>query len=143
MFAKTLKINIMKKLIILIVALSALSVQAQSLKTLTDKAEKATESVEQSSFIDKFAGDQVKKLAKKLNLSESQQTQVSSLVVSQLKSEKFQKLIGSFSPEQLLSGGAKKEVSKALTNDSDFKSGMDDILTDEQKKKVSSSKMKS
>lgn len=66
----------MKKLIILIVALSVLSVQAQSLKTLTDKAEKATESVDQSSFIDKFAGDQVKKLTKKLNLSESQQTQV-------------------------------------------------------------------
>lgn len=126
----------MKKLIILLLTLAAFSVEAQSLKTLTDKAETATESVDQSSFIDKLAGDQVKKLTKKLNLSDKQQTQVSDLVVTQLKSDKFQKLIGSFSPEQLLSGSAKKEVSKALTNDADFKSGMSEILTDEQKKSV-------
>ena len=123
----------MKKLIILLLTLAAFSVEAQSLKTLTDKAETATESVDQSSFIDKLAGDQVKKLTKKLNLSDKQQTQVSDLVVTQLKSDKFQKLIGSFSPEQLLSGGSNNTVSKALANDAGFKSDMDKILNEDQK----------
>ena len=109
---------------------------------MTDKVEKTSTVADQSSFIDKFAGDQVKKLTKKLNLSEKQQTQASDLVVSQLKSDKFQKLIGSFSPEQLLSGGAKKDVSKALGNDKDFQSGMNDILTDDQKVKMKKSKAK-
>lgn len=132
----------MKKLIILFVTLAAFSVEAQSLKTMTDKVEKTASSADQGSFIDKFAGDQVKKLTKKLNLSEQQQSQASDLVVSQLKSPKFQKLIGSFSPEQLLSGGASKDLSKALNNDTDFKSGMSDILTDDQKGEMKKKKSK-
>jgi len=124
----------MKKFITILVILVAFSVEAQSLKTLTDKADSVTESTSQSSFIDKFASDQVKSLTKKLNLSEKQQSQVSDLVVSQLKSDKMQKLIGSFSPEQLLDGSAKKKTSRSLVNDADFKSGLDDILTDDQKK---------
>lgn len=123
----------MKHLIFILFALVAFNVEAQSLKTLTDKVEKASESGSQSSFVDKFAEDQVKKLTKKLNLSESQQAKVSEFVVSQLKSDKFQKLLSSFSPEQLLSGSAKKEVSEVLKSDPDFKSGIDDILTDDQK----------
>jgi hypothetical protein len=132
----------MKKLIILFVTLAVFSVEAQSLKTMTDKVEKTTGSADQSSFLDKFAGDQVKKLTKKFNLSEKQQSQASELVVSQLKSDKFKKLIGSFSPAQLLSGGAKEDVSKALKNDESFKSGMSDILTDEQKSKAKETKTK-
>jgi hypothetical protein len=132
----------MKNLIILFVTLAAFSLEAQSLKTMTDKVEKTASSVDQSSFIDKFAGDQVKKMTKKLNLSDTQQSQVSELVVTQLKSDKFQKMIGSFSPEQLLSGGASKDVSKALTSDADFKSGMSDILTDDQKGKMKNTKSK-
>lgn len=126
----------MKKLIILFIALATFSAQAQSLKTITDKAEKTAGSVDQSSFIDKFAGDQVKKLTKKLNLSDAQQSQVSDLVVTQLKSDKFKKIIGSFSPEQLLSGSGNKKLSNTLLNDKDFKNGMSEILTDEQKKAV-------
>ena len=132
----------MKKLIILFVTLAAFSVEAQSLKTMTDKVEKTAAPADQSSFIDKLAGDQVKKLTKKLNLSETQQTQVSELVVTQLKSDKFQKMIGSFSPEQLLSGGANKDVSKALASDANFKSGMSDILTEDQKNQVKNNKAK-
>jgi hypothetical protein len=132
----------MKKIIILFAVLVAFSVEAQSLKTMTDKVEKESVSMDQSSFIDKFAGDQVKELTKKLKLSEKQQTQVSDLVVSQLKSPKFQKLIGSFSPEQLLAGGASKDISEALSNDTDFKSGMNGILTDEQKSKSKLTKSK-
>lgn len=131
----------MKKLIILFVTLAVFSVEAQSLKTMTDKVEKTAGSADQSSFIDKFAGDQVKKLTKKFNLSEKQQSQASELVVSQLKSDKFKKLIGNFSPAQLLAGGASKDVSKALKNDESFKSGMSDILTDEQKSKAKETKM--
>jgi hypothetical protein len=132
----------MKKLIILFVVLASFSIEAQSLKTMTDKVEKEVPSVDQSSFLDKFAGDQVKKYTKKLNLSEKQQSQVSDLVVSQLKSPKFQKLMGSFSPEQLLAGGANKDISQALSTDTDFKRGMDNILTDEQKGKAKKTKSK-
>jgi len=132
----------MKKLIILFVTLATFSVEAQSLKTLTDKTETATKSVDQSSFIDKFAGDQVKKMTKRLNLSVAQQSQVSDLVVTQLKSPKFQKMIGSFSPEQLLSGSSNKDVSKALTNDTNFKSGMSEILTEDQKNMAKKNSMK-
>ena len=119
----------------------AYNVQAQSMKSLTDKVEKTAGASDSSSFIDKFAGDQVKKLTKKLNLSEKQQSQVSNLVVSQLKSDKFQKLIGSFSPDQLLSGKANKDVSKSLMKDENFQSGMGDILTDDQKKKMQAGNM--
>ena len=132
----------MKNLIVLFTILVAFSVEAQSLKTMTDKVEKEASSVDQSSFLDKFAGDQVKKYTKKLNLSEAQQSQVSNLVVSQLKSPKFQKLMGSFSPEQLLSGGASKDISEVLENDNDFKSSMGNILTDEQKSQAKMMKSK-
>jgi hypothetical protein len=132
----------MKKLIILFAVLAAFSVEAQSLKTMTDKVEKTASSIDQSSFVDKFAGDQVKKMTKKLNLSEKQQSQASDLVVSQLKSPKFQKLIGSFSPQKLLSGGANKDITKVLKSDEGFKSGMNDILTDDQKSEMKKTKSK-
>lgn len=131
----------MKKLLILLTLLMAYNVQAQSMKSLTDKVEKTASASDSSSFIDKFAGDQVKKLTKKLNLSEKQQSLISNLVVSQLKSDKFQKLINRFSPEQLLSGKANKDLSKSLMTDENFKSGMGDILNDDQKKKMKAGEM--
>jgi len=131
----------MKKLLILLTLLMAYNVQAQSMKSLTDKVEKTAGASDSSSFIDKFAGDQVKKLTKKLNLSEKQQSLISNLVVSQLKSDKFQKLINRFSPEQLLSGKANEDLSKSLMTDENFKSGMGDILNDDQKKKMKAGEM--
>lgn len=131
----------MKKLLILLTLLMAYNVQAQSMKSLTDKVEKTASASDSSSFIDKFAGDQVKKLTKKLNLSEKQQSLISNLVVSQLKSDKFQKLINRFSPEQLLSGKANEDLSKSLMTDENFKSGMGDILNDDQKKKMKAGEM--
>ncbi|WP_370392367.1 hypothetical protein [uncultured Winogradskyella sp.] len=124
----------MKKLLLLCIALMAFNVNAQDLKSLKSSAETMTKSVDQSSFVESFAADQVKKLTKKLNLSEKQQTQVSDLVVSQLKSKKVQKLISSFSPEQLMGSAAKDEIAKTVMGNSAFESGMDKILTDEQKK---------
>jgi hypothetical protein len=140
----------MKKLIILLLAFVTMQVSSQSLESLNSKTKEVTKAKDatkelptsSTSFIDKIAGDQVKKLTKKLNLSESQQSQVSDLVVSQLKSEKFSKLIGSLTPEKLLGSGDSKEVNSAkltdaLANDPDFKSGMDSILEDDQKAKLS------
>jgi len=132
----------MKKLIILLLAFVTMQVSSQSLESLSSKATDVTKEVptSSSSFIDKIAGDQVKKYTKKLNLSEAQQSQVSDLVVSQLKSEKFSKLIGGLSPDKLLSSGSKEEnsakLTDALANDPDFKNGMDSILDDEQKAKL-------
>ncbi|MEM6515622.1 MAG: hypothetical protein AAF688_05520 [Bacteroidota bacterium] len=126
----------MKKTIFLLTLLAAFNIQAQSLKSMTDQVSDKVESADQGSFIDKFSGDQVRKWTKKLNLSESQQSQITSLVVSQLKSDKFQKIISGFTPDKLLSGAANKEVSKALNNDKEFKASMNEVLTDEQKEKV-------
>ena len=132
----------MKKLIILLLAFVTMQVSSQSLESLSSKASEVTKEApaSSSSFIDKIAGDQVKKFTKKLNLSESQQSQVSDLVVSQLKSEKFSKLISGFSADKLLGSSSKEEKSAKLTdalaNDPEFKSGMSSILDEEQKAKL-------
>jgi len=127
----------MKKLIMLFLAFVTMQVSSQNLESLSSKATEATSS---SSLIDKLAGDQVKKLTKKLNLSDSQQEQVSGLVVSQLKSEKFSKLISDFSTDKLLGSSSSKEeksdkLTEALANDPDFKSKLTPILDEEQNAK--------
>jgi len=134
----------MKKLIILFLAFVTMQVSSQNLESLSSKATEATSS---SSLIDKLAGDQVKKLTKKLNLSESQQEQVSGLVVSQLKSEKFSKLISDFSTDKLLGSSSSKEeksdkLTEALANDPEFKSKLIPILDEEQNAKLLSSSEK-
>jgi hypothetical protein len=125
----------MKKLFLLLAIGLTFSLNAQDLKSLSKAKEGVTKSLDQSSFVEKFAGDQVKKLTEKFNLSEAQQTQVSDLVVSQLKTEKFQKLIGSFSPAQLMGSGAQDKISSSLMESDEFKAGMDKVPTEEQKKK--------
>ncbi|OZV67124.1 hypothetical protein [Winogradskyella aurantia] len=125
----------MKKLFLLMAIGLTFSLNAQDLKSLSKAKEGVTKSVDQSSFVEKFAGDQVKKLTEKFNLSEAQQTQVSDLVVSQLKTEKFQKLIGSFSPAQLMGSGAQDKISSNLMESDEFKAGMNKVLNEEQKKK--------
>lgn len=130
----------MKKLIIIFVLLVAFSVEAQSKKTMTDKVKVESVSTSQSTFLDQFANVQVKKFTKILKLSEQQQSQVSDLVMTQLKSPKFQKLIGSMSSEKLSSGAANKDFSVALENDTDFKNSMNVILTEDQKVKMKKTK---
>ena len=134
----------MKKLIMLFLAFVTMQVSSQNLESLSSKATEATSS---SSLIDKLAGDQVKKLTKKLNLSDSQQEQVSGLVVSQLKSEKFSKLISDFSTDKLLGSSSSKEeksdkLTEALANDPEFKSKLIPILDEEQNAKLLSSSEK-
>ena len=107
----------------------------QNLKSLSKSALSSS-----SSMIEGLAADQVKSLTKKLNLSESQQKQASDLVVSQLKSEKFQKLIGGIGGSALTGsseeGKSTDEIQSALMNDKDFQDGMGKILDEEQMKKM-------
>lgn len=133
----------MKNMYLVLIALFfTMQFSAQNLGSLTKKATEATSNSSlSSSLIDGFAADQVKNLTKKLNLSETQQEQVSGLVVSQLKSDKFQKLLGSFGTSSLTGATdeQKDKVTEALYSDPDFKEGLNDILDDDQKKTLSSS----
>jgi len=124
----------MKNTFILLCLVFSFSLNAQDLKSLTKSASETTEEVGKTSFIEKFAGDQVKQLAKKLSLSDKQQTMVSDLVVSQLKTEKFQNLISSFSPSQLMGSKAQTKIADSLMKSEGFNSGLDKVLSDEQKK---------
>ncbi len=127
----------MKKLLFICLAFVAVQVSGQDLKAMAGSAMGG----DTSSIIDSFAADQVKSLTKKLNLSDAQQEQVSGLVVSTLKSDKFKSMLGDLDPSSLLgSSDKKKEVQNALMQDSDFKEGMNEILTDDQKKKMGAAK---
>jgi hypothetical protein len=125
----------MKKLLFLFFAFSMLQMSGQNLKSLSKSALSSS-----SSMIEGLAADQVKSLTKKINLSESQQKQASDLVVSQLKSEKFQKLIGGIGGSALMGsseeGKSTDEIQSALMNDKDFQDGMGKILDEEQMKKM-------
>ena len=126
----------MKKMLLLCLVFVSFQMSAQDLKSM---ASDALSSDKTSSLIDKFASDQVKSLAKKLNLSSSQQEQVTSLVTNTLKRDKFKSMLGDLDPSALLGSNKKKEeVQKALMDDEGFNKGMDKILDDDQKKKLKS-----
>jgi len=127
----------MKKLIILTMAFVTLQLSAQDLKSLSSKATSS------SSLIEGLAADQVKKLTKSLNLNDSQQSQVSDLVVSQLKSDKMSKLIGGFSTDKLLGSNSNEDnsakVTEALNSDPEFQKELRSILDEDQKQKFDAS----
>jgi hypothetical protein len=83
-------------------------------------------------FIDKLASDQVGKMTKKLNLSENQQTQANKLVMDQLRSEKFQKMLSKYTPDQLMSSKGSSELTSALLKDDGFSSQLSGILDKKQ-----------
>jgi len=124
----------MKNTLILLSLIFAFNLNAQDLKSLSKSVDEVSETKEKTSLIEKLATDQVQKLTKKLNLSEKQQTLVSDLVVSQLKTQKFQKLINSFSPSQLMGGKAQSKIAESLMGSKSFTSGLDKVLTKDQKK---------
>lgn len=132
----------MKKLLFLSFALMTFLSYGQELKSISNSANAATKMMDQSSMFDKLAGDQVKKLTKKLNLSDSQQKQVTDLVVKQLKSEKFQKLLGKYSPDQLMGSAASDKLTSSLLADDSFKKELGGVLNEEQKAKAMSGMMK-
>lgn len=123
----------MKKLLFICFAFVAFQASSQDLNSMASSAMGG----DTNSLIDGFAADQVKSLTKKLGLSDTQQEQVSGLVVSTLKSDKFKKLLGNLDPSALMGSSDKKaQVQEALMKDESFKKGMNDILTDEQKMKM-------
>lgn len=128
----------MRKLLFLCFAVSMLQVSAQDLTSLKDSAMSSG-----NSMIENLAADQVKSLTKTLNLSESQQEQVSGLVVSQLRSEKFQKMLGSVSPNSLMGSKDKSDktekIQNALMEDQEFQKGLSSVLDEEQKEMLKAS----
>ena len=108
-------------------------VSGQNLKSLSKSVTSAG-----GPMIEGLAADQVKSLTKKLNLNESQQEMVSGLVVSQLKSEKFQKLIGNSGGNSMMNSSDKdattKKIESALLNDQEFQKGMSSIIDENQMK---------
>ena len=123
----------MKKLIFLFFAFTVMHVSGQNLKSLSKSVTSAG-----GPMIEGLAADQVKSLTKKLNLNESQQEMVSGLVVSQLKSEKFQKLIGNLGGNSMMNSSDKdattKKIESALLNDQEFQKGMSSIIDENQMK---------
>ena len=127
----------MKKLLFLFLALGMMQVSGQNLTSLSKSATSSS-----NSMIESLATDQVKSLTKKLNLNESQQEQVSGLVVSQLKSEKFQKLLSGIGVDKLSGSGVSEKTNKQVQNtlllDKDFQKGMGSILNEDQMKAMES-----
>jgi hypothetical protein len=123
----------MKKLVFLFFVFAVCKVSGQDLKSLTKSV-----SASGSSMIEGLASDQVKSLTKKLNLNTSQQEMVSELVVSQLKTEKFQKIIGSLGGNSLMNpsdnDATTKKIESALLNDQNFQKGMSSIVDKNQLK---------
>ena len=132
---------IMKKLLILVVLLGTVYAYGQDLNSMV-KSNSATSKLLNNEYIDKIASDQVKKLTKQLNLSESQQKQTSTLVMNQLRSEKFQKILSKYTPEQLMGSDASENISKVLINDESFSKDMSGLLNSDQKSKLVSEKRK-
>ena len=123
----------MKNLIFLFFAFTVMHVSGQNLKSLSKSVTSAG-----GPMIEGLAADQVKSLTKKLNLNESQQEMVSGLVVSQLKSEKFQKLIGNLGGNSMMNSSDKdattKKIESTLLNDQEFQKGMSSIIDENQMK---------
>jgi len=123
----------MKKLVFLFIVFTVMHVSGQNLKSLSKSVTSAG-----GPMIEGLAADQVKSLTKKLNLNESQQEMVSGLVVSQLKSEKFQKLIGNSGGNSMMNSSDKdattKKIESALLNDQEFQKGMSSIIDENQMK---------
>jgi len=121
----------MKKLLFLFFAFGMMQVSAQDLST---KAK--SDSSSSNSMVEGLAADQVKSLTKKLNLNEAQQEQVSSLVVSLLKSKKFQKIISNSGTDKLSSSkdssNQTDKIQSALLSDESFQNGMISILDEIQ-----------
>ncbi len=106
------------------------------------KSSNASSKLLNNDFLDKMATDQLKKLTKKLNLSEDQQKQASSLVMNQLRSEKFQKVLSKYTPDQLMSPDVSDNISKILLNDESFGKELNGLLNKEQQSKLASEKLK-
>ncbi|MCX7550836.1 hypothetical protein [Xanthomarina sp. F2636L] len=125
----------MKKLLFLFFAFSMIQVSAQNLSSTSKSASSSN-----GSMIENLASDQVKSLTRKLNLNEKQQEQVSGLVINQLKSDKFQKIISGLGADSLMNSkdGASQtdNLQSALLSDEVFQKEMGSVLDKEQMEKM-------
>lgn len=121
----------MKKLLFLFFAFGMMQISAQDLSSMSK-----SDASSSNSMVEGLAADQVKSLTKKLNLNEAQQEQVSSLVVSLLKSKKFKKIISNSGTDKLSSSkdssNQTDKIQLALLSDESFQNEMIPILDEIQ-----------
>ncbi|MEM1002046.1 MAG: hypothetical protein AAGH46_05310 [Bacteroidota bacterium] len=131
----------MKKLLMLSLFLVCAVSFGQDLKSMTKST--TASKVLNNDMIDKLASDQVGKITKKFGLSDKQQTQANDLVMKQLRSDKFQKMLYKYTPDQLMGAKGSEQVSQALMSDPKFTEELSGMLDESQKatlKKSMSSK---
>lgn len=119
----------MKKVFFICFALIVGQLSAQDLSAI---AGDAASSLKSDAFIDQIAGDQLKSLASKFNLTDAQAKQASEFVTKSLKSPKVQKALGKFSPEQLLSPDGLQTIQNTLLGNKKFMKKMKGFLSPDQ-----------
>lgn len=108
-------------------------VQAQG-QILGDLTKEAT-SMASKSLVESLAGDQVRSLTEKLGLSQAQQDQVTDLAIEVLSRPEVQKLVGDLAGKGLSGMGSSidpSDVTKILSDQPDYTSGLKDILNKDQ-----------
>lgn len=118
----------MKKLLFLFLSVVSVSLTAQDLPSMSS----VTDAVTSDSMIDQLADSQIKSLAAKFNLSEAQAEQAASVVKEVMKSPKFKKMLGKYSPDQLLAGSGTDMIQNALLGNNSFMKGMKGIVSKDQ-----------
>ena len=125
----------MKKILVMLALLVSAITFGQDLKSITNSGVSSTKLLN-NDYIDKIASDQVGKLTKKLNLSEGQQKQTTDLIMQQLRSDKFQKMLSKYTPDQLMSSEGSNTITKAIMSDKNFNTELSGILDEDQQDKL-------
>jgi len=119
----------MKKVLFICFALVIGQLSAQDMGAM---AADAASTLSSDSFIDQIAGDQLKSMAKKFNLTDAQADQASEFIKESLKSPKVQKALGKYSPEQLLSSDGLQTIQNTLLGNKKFMKKMKGFLSPDQ-----------
>jgi hypothetical protein len=118
----------MKKLLFLFLALAGTTLAAQDMGSMAAAADAVTS----DEMIGQLAGDQIKSLAKKFNLTDAQAEQASAVIQEVMKSPKFKEMLGKYSPDQLLAGSGTDMIQNALLGNKDFMKGMKGVVSKDQ-----------
>lgn len=119
----------MKKVLLLCFALVVGQLSAQDISSLVPDGVNPLSS---DAFIDQIAGDQLKSLASKFNLSPAQADQASEFVTKALKSPKVKDVLGKYSPEQLMSADGLQTIQNTLLGNKKFMKKMKGFLSPDQ-----------
>ncbi|WP_191858839.1 hypothetical protein [Hanstruepera ponticola] len=122
----------MKKLLFIFLACSMMQVMGQEITPLSQS--------DSETITDNVAEAQMKLLSKRLNLNKAQQGVVVNMVTSQLRSEKFQKILATIGIEKLLDSSKSNEVNEQIQNalflDPSFKKTIGYVLDANQKQSM-------